>query len=201
MTTHIGDIPRPMYAWVKNQFLYDMESGFGEMTECMLYGISALPGRAWGVSALLKNGALVQHLPVHAFNLNGLFCNFELNDLQIWSCYGWDFATHEYSALSEMPVRVYMKGSASYMTGRYWFTAAPYNDQYSATPDQHKHFNFVWLQCGCLAAMPGNRVQFYDSSFVDMPEERPRYIVNSHYWFPEDIDSEPFDAVIDPLTA
>ena len=200
MPTHIADVPRPMYAWVKDQFLYDMQDGYGDMTECMIYGLSALPGRAWGISAMLKNGAIVQHLPVHAFNLKGNFCNLELEELQVWSCYGWDFATHEYSALSEMPVRVYMKGTGDYISGRYWFTAAPYNDMYSATPDQHKHFNFIWLECGCLAAMPGNRVQFYDSSFVEMPEHRPRYIVNSQYWFPEGISEKPFDTVISSTT-
>lgn len=190
-----------MYAFVRDQFLYDMSDGYDSFTECMIYGISSLPGRAWGISAVMKNGALVQHLPVHAFCSEPQHCDHRLRDLQIWSCYGWDFATHEYSALSEMPVRVYMKDEQKYVNGRYWFTAAPYNDHYSATPDQHKHFNFVWLDCGCLAAMPGNRVQFYDSSFVDLGSERPRYLVNTQYWYPEDFNGEsPWDNIISSTT-
>ena len=185
-----------MYAYVRDEFLYDMQDGYGNLTECMIYGISSIPGRAWGLSALMKNGAVVQHLPVHAFTRVGGDCYHKLSELQVWSCYGWDFAVHEYSALAEMPVKVYMKQTGTYANGRYWFTAAPYEDHYSATPDQHKHFNFIWLQCGCLAAMPGNRVQFYDSSFVEFGSERPRYIVNTQYWFPEEIDHEPFDRII-----
>lgn len=200
MANHIADIPRPMYAFVKDQFLYDMVDGYDSVTECMLYGLSALPGRAWGVSALMKNGAIVQHLPVHAFTNNNRHCSHTLSDLQVWGCYGWDFAVHEYSALQEMPVRVYMKATKQYVNGRYWFTAAPYNDHYSATPDQHKHFNFIWLECGCLCAMPGNRVQFYDSSFIELPEDRPRYIVNSQYWFPEKMEDKPFDNIISSTT-
>ena len=203
MATHIADIPRPMYACVKDQFLYDFVDGYGELTECMLYGISSIPGRAWGISAIMKNGALVQHLPVHAFEMDKtpFKCEHDLDDLQVWSCYGWDFAVHEYAALSEMPVRVYMKNEGKYVKGRYWFTAAPYNDHYSATPDQHKHFNFIWLDCGCLAAMPGNRVQFYDSSFVDIEGERPKYIVNTRYWFPEKLkDESPWDNIITSTT-
>lgn len=201
MPTHIADIPKPMYASVKDEFLYDFMDGYESETECMLYGLSSLPGRAWGISAIMKNGGLVQHLPVHAFSKNATRCKHKLDDLQVWGCYGWDFAVHEYSALAEMPVRVYMKNQQEYVNGRYWFTAAPYNDHYSATPDQHKHFNFIWLDCGCLAAMPGNRVQFYDSSFVELGEERPKYIVNTRYWYPEELSSgSPWDAVISSTT-
>ena len=202
MPTHIADIPKPMYAWVKDEFLYDHQDGHGSLTECMIYGVSSLPGRAWGLSALMKNGAVVQHLPVHAFvKDNGQRCDHDLDDLQVWSCYGWDFATHTYGALEEMPVQIYMKKTSNYVKGRYWFTAAPYADHYSSTPDQHKHFNFVWLECGCLAAMPGNRMQFFDSSFVELPTERPRYIVNSRYWFPEKLESgSPFDKIISSQT-
>lgn len=201
MADHVGDIPRPMYAFVWDEFLYDLQDGYGGATECMLYGLSSLPGRAWGVSALLKDGALVQHLPVHAFTRKPHNrCPHNLSDLQVWSCYGWQFATHEYKALAEMPLRVYMKQQQKYESGEYWFTAAPYNDHYSSTPDQHKHFNFLWLNCGCLAAMPGNRIQMYDSSFVELPSERPNYIVNTRYWFPERIHTKPFDKNVTPTT-
>lgn len=201
MANHIADIPRPMYGFVKDEYLYDLVDGHGDYSEAMLYGLSALPGRAWGISALLKNGSVIQHLPVSSIKHDTLPCDHKLQDLQVWSCYGWDFAAHEYSALKEMPVRVYMKNQNKYINGRYWFTAAPYGDQYSSTPDQHKHFNFVWLECGCLAAMPGNRVQFYDSSFVEIPEERPGYLVNTRYWFPEGFDAgDPFDKIISSRT-
>lgn len=201
MPTHVADIPRPKYAYVKDQFLYDMTDGYGDLTECLIYGLSSIPGRAWGLSVMLKNGALVQHLPVHAFTSSGLWCGSHgLKDLQVWGCYGNDFSTHEYSALSEMPVKVYMKRSDSYSNGTYWFTAAPYGDMYSLTPDQHKHFNFIWLDCGCLASMPGNRMMMYDSSFVELPEERPNYLVNTQYWYPEEMDNEPFDKVITSKT-
>ena len=198
MSTHIADIPNSFYCYVRNEFLYDMQKGFGEFTPCMAYGVSALPGRAWGVSLLLNNGALVQHVPVHAitFTPKENHCH-PLDHLQIWSCYGWEFATHVYGALQEMPVKVYMKGQ--WETGRYLFTAAPYGDHFSSAPDQHKHFNFVQLDCGALAALPGNRMLAFDSSFVEFEPQRPSYVTNTHYWYVENIeDDSPFDDVINP---
>ena len=201
MATHISDIPRPMYAYVDQAYLYDFKSHLAEPPkECLIYGISALPGRAWGLSVLLNNGGLVQHLPVQAFNQRNRKCNsaHHLSTLQVWACYDQDFATHEYKALSEMRVRCYL-GDGTWTHGRYWFTAAPYNDHFSRTPDQHKHFNFIWLDCGCLASLPGNRMLVIDPSFtVEMPEygERPSYRVNTQYWYPEDRNAK-FDKIID----
>jgi hypothetical protein len=201
MSTHIADIPNPFYCYVRNEFLYDQQKGFGEFTACMAYGLSALPGRAWGISLMLNNGALVQHVPVHAItfapeNVH----NHPLDHLQIWSCYGWEFSTHVYGALEEMPVKAYMKGS--WEVGRYLFTAAPYGDHFSSAPDQHKHFNFIHLECGALAALPGNRMLVFDSSFVEFERERPSYITNTHYWYVENIeDDSPFDSVISPYNS
>ncbi|NBO09071.1 MAG: hypothetical protein EBV30_06950 [Actinobacteria bacterium] len=202
MATHIADIPKPFYCYVANEFLYDQQEGFGEYTDCVAYGISALPSRAWGISIMTDIGALVQHVPVHALTTNPPKVHYHgLDELQIWSCYGWDFATHEYDFLSEMPVRVYLKGGV-WESGRYLFTAAPYGDEYSATPDQHKHFNFIELECGQICAYPGNRCLFYDSSFTEPPTERPKYRTNTRTWYVEEIGEESaFDSQITPETS
>lgn len=202
MSTHIADIPKPFYCYVANEFLYDQQKGFGDFTECMAYGLSSLPSRAWGISVLLKSGGLVQHVPLHALTTNPPMTHkHPLDHLQIWSCFGWDFATHEYDFLSEMPVRVYMK-SGDWENGTYIFTAAPYDDEYSSTPDQHKHFNFIELECGQIGAYPGNRCLFYDSSFVEMPDKRPDYYTNTHIWRIEGISEEaPFDDEITPQSS
>ena len=201
MATHIADIPTPFYCYVKNEFLYNFTKGFGEVTSCFVYGLSSLPSRAWGISILLDNGALVQHIPLHALTFNpDSPHNHPLDHLQIWSCYGWDFATHEYDALRELPLKVYLKGA--WEKGRYLFTAAPYGDAYSLTPDQHKHFNFVKLDCGAIGAYPGNRMLMFDSSFVELPDEKPRYITNSQVWFVEGFDDDnPFDDTINAETS
>lgn len=202
MATHIADIPRPMYAWVDDSYLFNDLSRVGDKTECLIYGLSALPSRAWGLSALLKTGATFQHLPVCAFT-SAQQCAHDhpLEQLQVWSCYGQTFATHEYLALSELSVSAYL-GSERWEAGRYWFSAAPYDDFYARTPDQHKHFNFVWLECGALAALPGNRLLFNDPSFTELPAfgSRPGYRVNTRYFYPED-DPKKFDSVITDTTA
>jgi len=197
MATHIADIPKPFYCYVRDEFLYDGQSGHGNYTQCIAYGISALPSRAWGISIMLSNGALVQHVPLHALTFDPESAhNHPLDHLQVWSCYGWDFVTHEYDYLKEMPCKVYMKGE--WENGRYLFTAAPYDDPYSSTPDQHKHFNFVQLDCGAVGAWPGNRMLMYDSSFVTLAEERPKYRTNTRVWYVEGIEViAPFDATID----
>lgn len=197
MATHIADIPQPFYCYVRDEFLYDGKEGHGNFTQCIAYGLSALPSRAWGISIMLSNGALVQHVPLHALTFNtDSNHSHPLDHLQVWSCYGWDFATHQYDYLTEMPCKVYMKGE--WENGRYLFTAAPYNDAYSMSPDQHKHFNFVQLDCGALGAWPGNRMLMYDSSFVSLPNEKPKYRTNTRVWHVEGIEEDtPFDSTID----
>jgi hypothetical protein len=189
MANHVADIPQPMYAYVNSAYLHN-HTTHGEWLDCWIYGLSALPGRAWGLSIMMQDGSTFQHLPVVAFsrNASGEKDHYHtLSELQVWSCYGQDFATHEYGALSELAVRAYL-GEDQWEVGRYWFTAAPYGDHYARTPDQHKHFNFVWLDCGALASLPGNRLLFSDPSFTTkLPAwgERPRYIVNTRYYYPE----------------
>ncbi len=202
MAFHVADIPTPFYCYVKDEFLYDLTKGFGEFTPCLAYGISSLEGRAWGISILLNNGAMVQHVPLHALTTKpDSTHNHPLDHLQVWSCYGHEFATHSYSALSEMPIKAYLKGGI-WENGRYLFSACPINDQYSLTPDQHKHFNFIELDCGSIGALPGNRMFVYDSSFVTIPKERPKYLTNSHVWYVECLESDdPFDETISPETS
>lgn len=189
-----------MYAYVDDRYLHDFRGHSQSVVPCLVYGVSALPSRGWGLSALMSNGGIVQHLPVTAFHENEIWDEdhqHELPDLQLWSCYGQEFEAHEYKALSELRVRCYL-GDGTWEMGRYWFTAAPYGDYFSRTPDQHKHFNFVWLECGALACLPGNRLLFSDPSFtVDTPEwgQRPHYRVNTRYWYPEDRE-EKFDKTI-----
>jgi len=201
MATHIEDIPKPFYAYIENSFLYNQKEGHNEFTECLVFGLSSLPSRAWGLSVLLKTGALIQHVPVHAISFTDRPKHTHpLDHLQVWNCYGWEFSTHEYKALSELPVKAYLKGE--WETGRYLFTAAPYGDHFSMTPDQHKHFNFIQLDCGRLAALPGNRMMVFESSFVSLPTERPKYVTNTHTWRVENLsDATPFDSVIDPATS
>lgn len=192
-----------MYAYVNSAFLHNFDGTTG-WQQCLIYGISALPNRAWGLSALVQTGAIFQHLPVTAFSLydtHGEPDHYHaLPDLQIWSCYGQSFAAHEYNALRELPVRAYL-GNREWEVGRYWFTAAPYGDHYSSTPDQHKHFNFVWLDCGALASLPGNRLLFSEPSFTtSMPAwgSRPAYRVNTRLWYPEVDDV--FDSTVTETT-
>jgi hypothetical protein len=199
LTTHIADIPKPFYCYVQDEFLYDHQEGHGSKTQCLVYGISALPARAWGFSVLLQNGALVQHIPLHALTTEeNPSHDHPLDHLQPWSCFGYSFAAHEYCALSELPVKAYLKGGV-WENGRYLFSAAPYDDTYSSTPDQHKHYNFIALDCGRIAALPGNRILVYDSSFVTIPAERPKYRTNTRVWYTEEFgDDSAFDETIQP---
>jgi hypothetical protein len=197
MATHIADIPKPFYCFVRDEFLDDGLKGHGNFTQCVAYGVSSLPHRAWGISIMLSNGAMVQHVPLHALTFKTDPPHTHLLDhLLVWECYGWAFATHSYDYLKEMPCKVYMKGE--WENGRYLFTAAPYGDAYSMTPDQHKHFNFVQLDCGAIGAGPGNRMLMYDSSFVTLPDEKPKYRTNTRTWYVEGFgEVAPFDATID----
>jgi len=51
--------------------------------------------------------------------------------------------------------------------GQYACTVDWYDNGYSDTPDQHKCAHLIALANGQWAAMPNNRLRWYDASFTD----------------------------------
>jgi hypothetical protein len=59
------------YAQIRREFLYDLQKHHGEVEDCIIFGVSALEGRALLFHAIMENGAVFYRLPISAFIQRG----------------------------------------------------------------------------------------------------------------------------------
>ena len=90
------------YAQIKREYLYDCKKHHGEVEDCVIFGMSALEGRAILFHAIMENGAVFYRLPISAFIQRGFdpekVPKRRLDELQLWNCFSyypavtsWDF--------------------------------------------------------------------------------------------------------------
>lgn len=157
-------LPRHLYCYVERRFL---SAGTKDGLEaCSWFGLTSVPGRAWGLSVLLECGAIYSNVPPHALYFPVVGGDqsdkpWPLKSAQRWSCFGYRFAVHEYEQLAGLKV-VLKEGPG----GVYLFTAQHIDDAYSLTPAQAKQFHFLKLDNGRLAALPATDVLFCDAAFT-----------------------------------
>ena len=165
----------PIHCYVRSEFLYDFEKGFGEYTPCIWISLKSIRGQAFRIEAYLPEyGALYDKLPLHAFvsrthNLDedGML---PLDHLQIWDCFSYNITIIKKAFLSNLSAKFYAKDKKWYH-GKYMFTvdsASPdtnvYDTTYSEWAEDHKSFNFIELDNGQYAAQPNNRTLFLDAA-------------------------------------
>jgi hypothetical protein len=193
----IANLP-PVHCFVRKEFLYDFESGVDEYEPCIWVSIKSLRSQAFRIEAYLpKYGALYDKLPLHAFvsrNNNLDSSSFlELDTLQIWDCFSYDFTIMQKAFLRNLSCKFYAKDK-NFHHGNYLFTvdhSAPdlniIDTSYSEWPEDHKSFNFIELQNGQYAAQPNNRCIFYDAAsnpkellFPDFKVCTKKYVVETN---------------------
>jgi hypothetical protein len=133
----------------------------------MWVGLTAIPGRAWGINVILRDGgALYRNIPPHAVSFTaGPGQEWNIDDAQLWDCYSYHFSILQNPIMHGMEVSVMLK-SGVVSHGEYLFSTAHLHDGWSDSPDQDKEFIFVKLECGRLTIQPTNRVRFIDRSFT-----------------------------------
>jgi hypothetical protein len=162
--TKIGALPTHRYIWVDSYYTHEEPVG---LVEAMWVGLTAIPGRAWGINVILRDGgALYRNIPPHAvaFSEDTVEDDWTLADAQLWDCYSYNFAVLQNSILREMEVCVRISGML--LNGKYLFSTAHLHDGWSDAPEQDKEFIFVQLNCGRLTIQPTNRVRFIDQSYI-----------------------------------
>jgi len=147
------------------------------------FGLTAIPGRAWGCTVMLKCGALYRGLPLHALAHGEIaIMDWDINDAQRWDCFGYDFSTIEYTYLMGLSCKVWIANRKTWEVGRYLFTAEPYGDGFSMSPSQTKSHHFIALNNGRITAVPGNNVLWRESSFTTQ-SEKPKWLrTQSQVW-------------------
>jgi len=179
--THAANLPRHLYVKCDMEFVSDGEKQGIE--DVVWFGLTAIPGRAWGCTVMLKCGALYRGLPLHALAHGEIaIMDWDINDAQRWDCFGWNFTTIEYDYLMGLSCKVWIANRKTWEVGRYLFTAEPYGDGFSMSPSQTKSHHFIALNNGRITAVPGNNVLWRESSFTTQ-SEKPKWLrTQSRVW-------------------
>lgn len=164
----IGALPRHLYVFVDTAFTGRTAADPARYQPAVWFGLVSTPGRMWGCTVLLENGAVYRNLPPHALAFSPVpYARWTAQDAQKWDCYGTDFSVVEYSYLAGL--RCLVKTRATTDKGRYLFSVAPVGDGFSAQPEQAKEFHVIALDNGRLTIQPTDRVVYEEKSFTSGP--------------------------------
>ena len=81
------------YAQIRREYLYDLKKHHGEVEDCIIFGLSAITGRAILFHCIMENGAVFYRLPISAFIQRGFkpeeVPRRRLDELQLWNCFSY----------------------------------------------------------------------------------------------------------------
>ena len=186
----------PTYAQIKREYLYDLKKHRGEVEDCIIFGLSALTGRAILFHAIMENGAIFYRLPISAFIQKGFDPDQESPEEDLMN----------YSSgivlviILLFIVGIYLDGQAGkyigkdkkWHAGKYLFTvdfAHPESNildtDHSEIPHEHKCAHIIALDDGNFAAQPNNRCIWDIPSFT-VKDTIPDWKVQTSEWNVED---------------
>ena len=167
--TKIGALQTHRYIWVDSAYTHEEPVG---LVEAMWVGLTSIPGRAWGINVILRDGgALYRNIPPHAVSFTAdSGQEWGISQAQLWDCYSYHFSVLQNPIMRGMQMSVRVEDKV--LHGEYLFSTAHLHDGWSDAPEQDKEFIFVKLNNGRLTIQPTNRVRFIDHSFTT--EELPK---------------------------
>lgn len=188
MSYLVANLP-PIQCYIRKEYLYDFEKGYGEFEPCYWVSVKSIKGKALYFESLLTNyGALYDKLPISAYVWKTDIIEKELlplDYLEIWDAFSYNISVIEKSTLSKLDVMVYMK-DRNFYKGEYMFTidschSEPneLNVSLSQTPNEHKSFNIIKLDNGQFCAQPNNRILFHDQSLTPKGITKPDFKVST----------------------
>ena len=189
-----ANIP-PTYAQIRKEYLYDLKKHHGEVEDCIIFGISAMSGRAILWHALMENGAVFYRLPISAFIQRGFdrekVPEQRLDELELWNSFSYYPAITTWDILTAASGKFIGKDKKWYH-GKYLFTvdwghpdANILNSDHSEIPHEHKCAHIIALDDGNYAAQPNNRI-IWDLPSFTVKDEVPDWKVQTTEWSVED---------------
>jgi hypothetical protein len=197
MSYLVANLP-PVQCYIRKEYLYDFEKGFGEYEPCYWVSVKSIKGKALYIESYLSNyGALYDKLPISAYVWRTDINPDEilpLDHLEIWDAFSYNISVIQKSTLSGLTCKVFMKNKTIH-SGSYMFTidschSEPneLNVSLSQTPNEHKSFNIIKLDNGQFAAQPNNRVLFHDQSLTPNGVVVPDFKVSTKEFYCENGD-------------
>jgi len=93
-----ANIP-PIYCKIRKEYLYDMDKNYkGQSSDCVIFGLSSISGRAILFNIMLPNGACYWRLPISAFFQKHLsrseVPDMQPHELELWNCFSYWPSVH-----------------------------------------------------------------------------------------------------------
>ena len=195
------------YAQVRREYLYDLKDHFGEVEDCIIFGMASIAGHAILFHAIMENGAVFYRLPISAFIQRGYkpeeVPRMRLDELELWNCFSYYPAVTSYDVLDGQSGKFIGKDKKWYY-GNYLFTVDWSHPEgnivdtdHSEIPHEHKCAHILALENGNYAAQPNNRLIWSIPSFTvrdDIPfdwkvQTSEWNVEDSRKWKTEDSDN------------
>ena len=187
----------PIYCQIRREYLYDLKLNKGETEDCVVFGLTSIPGRAVLFHTLLTNGAIFWRLPISAFIQKGFECsrvpNQNLVDLELWNSFSYYPSVNTFDFLIGQKCK-YLGVDKIFYVSEYLFTidwAHPepniLDTEHSEIPQEHKCGHVLALDNGNYAIQPNNRILWNVPSFTTATHW-PDYKVQTSYWNVENKD-------------
>jgi hypothetical protein len=187
----------PIYCQIRREYLYDLKLNKGETEDCVVFGLTSIPGRAVLFHTLLTNGAIFWRLPISAFIQKRFECsrvpNQNLVDLELWNSFSYYPSVNTFDFLIGQKCK-YLGVDKKFYAGEYLFTidwAHPepniLDTEHSEIPQEHKCGHVLALDNGNYAIQPNNRILWNVPSFTTATHI-PDYKVQTSYWNVENKD-------------
>jgi hypothetical protein len=188
MSYIVASLP-PIKCFVRREFLYNFEHGFGEYEPAIWVSLKALRGQVFRIESLLPNyGALYDKLPIHAYVWHtNAPSEHPVDVLQLWDCMGYRFTIIEKIGLRNLGVK-FLSKEKTWIYGQYLFTVdfcadgLEVDTGFTEQAEEHKSFNFIRLDDGQFACQPNNRCLWYDQSLVPSETKKPDFQAARHIW-------------------
>ncbi len=186
-----ANIP-PIYCKLRKEYLYDMDEKYkGQDMECVVFGITSIPGYAILFNIMLPNGACFWRLPISAFFQKrydrSQVPDMQPHELELWNSFSYYPSVHCFDYLIGEEGK-YKGIDKKFYGGNYLFTidwAHPESNildtEHSEIPFEHKCAHILALHNGNYAAQPNNRILWNVSSYTT-DTSWPDYKVQTTEW-------------------
>ena len=184
------------YAQVRREYLYDLKEHYGEVEDCIIFGLASISGTPILFHTIMENGAIFYRLPISAFIQKGYNVKevprMRLDELVLWNSFSYYPSIITFDLLAGQPGKYIGKDKKWYHC-KYLFTvdwAHPESNivdtDHSEIPHEHKCAHIIALENGNYAAQPNNRIIWSIPSFTVKDEVPFDWKVQTTEWNVED---------------
>lgn len=158
------DIPIPIFAKVRKNFLYNHERGYDQYEDCVIFAAHSVVNEALTFHIMVDNGAMFSRLPIHALCWKDA-PQQPLSSLQSWDCFSEKIAAIAYSFLDHCRCKVLLPDKQEW--GEYVCTFDWHGNMWSESPWQYKCLHLIKLDDGNFTLQPNNHLLWINQAFTD----------------------------------